>query len=91
MIAEDIVNPGKYAPNGNKIAPIKSHSELFIYPGYKFNVVNKMLTNFHLPKSTLIFSFYFKFFVNNLYNPKTTGIPINTANILHIVQAVVKA
>ena len=24
MAAEDIVNPGKYAPNGNKIAPIKS-------------------------------------------------------------------
>lgn len=42
-----------YAQLG-KIAPIKSHSELFIYPGYKFNVVNKMLTNFHLPKSTLI-------------------------------------
>jgi len=37
-----------------KIAPIKSSSELFIYPGYKFNVVNKILTNFHLPKSTLI-------------------------------------
>ena len=37
-----------------KIAPIKSSSELFIYPGFKFNAVNKMLTNFHLPKSTLI-------------------------------------
>lgn len=30
------------------------YSELFIYPGYKFNVINKMLTNFHLPKSTLL-------------------------------------
>lgn len=37
-----------------KIAPIKAASELFIYPGFKFNVVDKMLTNFHLPKSTLI-------------------------------------
>lgn len=29
-------------------------SGLFIYPGYKFNVPNKIITNFHLPKSTLI-------------------------------------
>jgi S-adenosylmethionine:tRNA ribosyltransferase-isomerase len=28
-------------------------TNLFIYPGYKFQVVNAMLTNFHLPKSTL--------------------------------------
>lgn len=29
-------------------------SELFIYPGYEFKVVDKLITNFHLPKSTLI-------------------------------------
>jgi S-adenosylmethionine:tRNA ribosyltransferase-isomerase len=29
-------------------------SELFITPGYRFNVVNGMVTNFHLPKSTLL-------------------------------------
>ena len=29
-------------------------STLFIYPGYKFRVVDRLLTNFHLPKSTLI-------------------------------------
>lgn len=29
-------------------------SELFIYPPYKFNVVDKLITNFHLPKSTLL-------------------------------------
>jgi S-adenosylmethionine:tRNA ribosyltransferase-isomerase len=28
--------------------------DLFIYPGYKFKVVDAMITNFHLPKSTLI-------------------------------------
>jgi S-adenosylmethionine:tRNA ribosyltransferase-isomerase len=27
---------------------------LFIYPGYKFKIVNAMITNFHLPKSTLL-------------------------------------
>ncbi|MBI4335903.1 MAG: tRNA preQ1(34) S-adenosylmethionine ribosyltransferase-isomerase QueA, partial [Candidatus Omnitrophica bacterium] len=29
-------------------------TELFIYPGYKFNVVDALLTNFHIPKSTLL-------------------------------------
>lgn len=30
------------------------HSELFIYPSYEFKVVDKLITNFHLPKSTLL-------------------------------------
>lgn len=37
-----------------KIKECKSQSQLFIYPPYKFGVVNKLITNFHLPKSTLI-------------------------------------
>ncbi len=37
-----------------KICECKDHSELFIYPPYEFKVVNKLLTNFHLPKSTLL-------------------------------------
>lgn len=32
----------------------KSASTLFIYPPYKFNVIDKLITNFHLPKSTLL-------------------------------------
>ncbi|MCX5882220.1 MAG: S-adenosylmethionine:tRNA ribosyltransferase-isomerase, partial [Deltaproteobacteria bacterium] len=27
---------------------------LFIYPGYRFKVVDAMITNFHLPRSTLL-------------------------------------
>ncbi len=38
----------------NKIVPCQGESELFIYPGFEFKVVNKILTNFHLPKSTLL-------------------------------------
>ncbi len=37
-----------------EIKACKSHSELFIYPPYEFKVVDKLLTNFHLPKSTLL-------------------------------------
>ena len=31
-----------------------SSTRIFMYPGYKFNVVDKMFTNFHTPESTLI-------------------------------------
>lgn len=37
-----------------KIMPVKDHSEIFIYPGYEFKIVDRLITNFHLPKSTLI-------------------------------------
>ena len=30
------------------------YTDIFIYPGYKFKVVDKLITNFHLPESTLI-------------------------------------
>jgi S-adenosylmethionine:tRNA ribosyltransferase-isomerase len=29
-------------------------TDIFIYPGYEFTVVNALITNFHLPKSTLV-------------------------------------
>jgi S-adenosylmethionine:tRNA ribosyltransferase-isomerase len=37
--------------------PLKPHSgetEIFLHPGYKFQIVSGLLTNFHLPKSTLL-------------------------------------
>ncbi|MBQ0099264.1 MAG: tRNA preQ1(34) S-adenosylmethionine ribosyltransferase-isomerase QueA [Firmicutes bacterium] len=36
------------------IKPIKANTEIFIYPPYKFKCVDALITNFHLPKSTLI-------------------------------------
>ena len=37
-----------------EIKACKSASELFIYPPYEFKVVDSLITNFHLPKSTLL-------------------------------------
>jgi len=40
------------AENG-KVKEKKGETSLYIYPGYKFKIVNKLITNFHLPKTTL--------------------------------------
>ncbi|PIE44306.1 MAG: tRNA preQ1(34) S-adenosylmethionine ribosyltransferase-isomerase QueA [Gammaproteobacteria bacterium] len=34
--------------------PFVGDTDIFIYPGYRFNTVDAMITNFHLPKSTLL-------------------------------------
>ncbi|MGN1134316.1 MAG: tRNA preQ1(34) S-adenosylmethionine ribosyltransferase-isomerase QueA [Oscillospiraceae bacterium] len=40
--------------NGGKIVPCDGYTDIFIYPGYKFKVLDGLITNFHLPESTLI-------------------------------------
>ncbi len=39
--------------NGNVIAG-SDNTEIFIYPGYRFKVLDCLITNFHLPESTLV-------------------------------------
>ena len=36
------------------VKPTKANTEIFIYPSYKFKCVDALITNFHLPKSTLV-------------------------------------
>jgi len=36
------------------VAPKSGHTDIFIYPGYTFKIVDALITNFHLPQSTLI-------------------------------------
>lgn len=42
-----------YKKNG-KIVEDSGWTDIFIYPGFEFKVVDSLITNFHLPKSTLI-------------------------------------
>ncbi len=42
------------AAAGGELEPFAGDSRLFIYPGYEFRVVDAMVTNFHLPGSTLL-------------------------------------
>lgn len=42
------------AKEDGTISPIAEETGIFIYPGYKFKIVDSIITNFHLPKSTLI-------------------------------------
>lgn len=37
-----------------KIKPDSDYTDIFIYPGKKFNAIDGLITNFHLPQSTLI-------------------------------------
>ncbi len=37
-----------------ELKPYQGFSSLYIYPGFRFNVVHAMITNFHLPKSSLL-------------------------------------
>lgn len=47
-VLETIMN--KYS----KFMPCSGNTDIFIYPGYEFKAIDELITNFHLPKSTLI-------------------------------------
>lgn len=57
--------------NNGKIVSSSGFTDIFIYPGFKFRCVDSLVTNFHLPKSTLIMlvsAFYNREKILNIYN-----------------------
>ena len=51
---DELETAAQSAKGGQIIAPFAGPTDLFILPGYKFQVVDAMITNFHLPESTLL-------------------------------------
>lgn len=39
---------------GGELQPFRGWSDIFIYPGFEFRLVDALITNFHLPRSTLL-------------------------------------
>ena len=58
------------ADENGQVKMVESYTEIFIYPGYKFKCIDGLITNFHLPQSTLLMlvsAFAGKDFMMNAY------------------------
>ena len=53
-VGTTVVRSLETAAAGGGLVPYAGMSNLFIYPGFDFRVVDAMITNFHLPESTLL-------------------------------------
>lgn len=53
-VGTTVVRSLEAAAIGGRLEPFDGDSTIFIKPGFEFNVVDAMITNFHLPKSTLL-------------------------------------
>ncbi len=59
------------ADESGRVREASGYTSIFIYPGYKFKIVNALITNFHLPESTLIMlisAFSNRDIIMNAYN-----------------------
>lgn len=53
-VGTTVVRALESAARCGRLMPFVGDTELFILPGYRFRVVNALITNFHLPRSTLL-------------------------------------
>ncbi|TDJ12779.1 MAG: tRNA preQ1(34) S-adenosylmethionine ribosyltransferase-isomerase QueA [Gammaproteobacteria bacterium] len=53
-VGTTVVRSLESAAEGGELRSMSGETSLFIYPGYRFRVVDAMLTNFHLPRSSLL-------------------------------------
>jgi S-adenosylmethionine:tRNA ribosyltransferase-isomerase len=53
-VGTTVVRALESAAHTGELQPFDGDTDIFIYPGYRFRVVDALLTNFHLPQSTLL-------------------------------------
>ncbi len=53
-ILESVAAMQHYRDGDAPLSPMTGETDLFIYPGFRFRVIDAMITNFHLPCSTLL-------------------------------------
>lgn len=53
-VGTTVVRALEGAAAGGELQPFRGKTELFIYPGYQWRVVEGLITNFHLPRSSLL-------------------------------------
>jgi S-adenosylmethionine:tRNA ribosyltransferase-isomerase len=53
-VGTTVVRALETAAHAGRLTPFKGETQLYIYPGFRFRVVDALLTNFHLPGSSLL-------------------------------------
>ena len=53
-VGTTVVRALEAAASAGKLEPLQGETDIFIYPGYRFRVVDALITNFHLPESSLL-------------------------------------
>ena len=53
-VGTTVVRALESAVSNDDLSPFSGETNLFIFPGYKFKIIDALITNFHLPKSSLL-------------------------------------
>ena len=53
-VGTTVVRALESSAGADGVRPFEGETDIFIYPGYRFRVIDALLTNFHLPESTLL-------------------------------------
>jgi len=53
-VGTTVVRSLESAAKSGELKPFSGETDIFIYPGYRFRVIDALVTNFHLPESTLL-------------------------------------
>lgn len=53
-VGTTVVRALESAARDRRLEPFEGETEIFVYPGYRFQIIDALITNFHLPESSLL-------------------------------------